>query len=438
MNNSYLVHHGIKGMHWGVRRYQNPDGSYTAEGKKRYGHEIATREEQAARIKDYKKAANKRSLYEKSMGVITPEMLQASQSAANAKAAVALAKTRDRVANEDQSKKSKARLVDEKKYQEKGYSKEDAAIAAYNKERAKKLLMVAGGVALVGAAYAAYKYHDNNMDHFIDSNTTLFRLARNGSDQIHDGFYATSSKSDARKYVGLMTKQMDKARENNFIARAFTPENDWHQKTIKSVGKIKIAGDKAGRSVLSEMLKSNNSGAKDDLREAMEGARFAFARAGGVTQAARIDAGLRDLKRGKLDSKRLYNAMNMAMPMTDRDGEFRKSFTDALKKRGYGGIVDVNDRSFSGYHSKRPMILFDSDQFKVTGNRKVGKVEQNVNYGIEDGKMLGKTGAKVGAAVAGVNVVKNQRNARRVRNYRREHPNTKLTDAQILDALDKQ
>lgn len=28
----YLKHHGILGMHWGVRRYQNPDGSLTAEG----------------------------------------------------------------------------------------------------------------------------------------------------------------------------------------------------------------------------------------------------------------------------------------------------------------------------------------------------------------------------------------------------------------------
>ncbi len=32
-----LYHHGIKGQHWGERRYQNPDGSYTEEGKKRYG-----------------------------------------------------------------------------------------------------------------------------------------------------------------------------------------------------------------------------------------------------------------------------------------------------------------------------------------------------------------------------------------------------------------
>lgn len=33
----YLVHHGIKGQKWGVRRYQNEDGSYTEAGKKRRG-----------------------------------------------------------------------------------------------------------------------------------------------------------------------------------------------------------------------------------------------------------------------------------------------------------------------------------------------------------------------------------------------------------------
>jgi hypothetical protein len=36
MNDLYLSHHGIKGQKWGVRRYQNSDGSLTEAGKQRY------------------------------------------------------------------------------------------------------------------------------------------------------------------------------------------------------------------------------------------------------------------------------------------------------------------------------------------------------------------------------------------------------------------
>lgn len=35
-NEYFLAHHGILGMKWGVRRYQNSDGSLTPAGKKRY------------------------------------------------------------------------------------------------------------------------------------------------------------------------------------------------------------------------------------------------------------------------------------------------------------------------------------------------------------------------------------------------------------------
>ena len=35
-DNDCLVHHGIKGQRWGIRRFQNKDGTLTEEGKKRY------------------------------------------------------------------------------------------------------------------------------------------------------------------------------------------------------------------------------------------------------------------------------------------------------------------------------------------------------------------------------------------------------------------
>ena len=32
-HDDYLAHHGIKGQRWGVRRYQNPDGTLTPDGE---------------------------------------------------------------------------------------------------------------------------------------------------------------------------------------------------------------------------------------------------------------------------------------------------------------------------------------------------------------------------------------------------------------------
>lgn len=62
MNKTYLVHHGIKGQRWGVRRFQKPDGTLTSLGKRRYGdpkehgNTIANKEGKKSLENDYKRA----------------------------------------------------------------------------------------------------------------------------------------------------------------------------------------------------------------------------------------------------------------------------------------------------------------------------------------------------------------------------------------------
>jgi len=57
--NDELTHWGIKGMRWGVRRYQNSDGSLTDAGKKRYSDEMQSLKEKERSLKKRQSAKDK-------------------------------------------------------------------------------------------------------------------------------------------------------------------------------------------------------------------------------------------------------------------------------------------------------------------------------------------------------------------------------------------
>ena len=112
--NSELYHHGVVGMKWGVRRYQNKDGSLTNAGKRRYGTKANFEKVQAA-----KKAAAK----------------------ANSKQAVARRKANERTAAEVAKYRKKAGIKDEKTEDTKPKKKtmnemsDDELMTAINRKR---------------------------------------------------------------------------------------------------------------------------------------------------------------------------------------------------------------------------------------------------------------------------------------------------------------
>ena len=75
MTNNEIYHHGILGMKWGVRRYQNKDGTLTSAGKKRYG-DSENREETVEQKKErILKSHSARELY-KNKDLFTDKEIQ--------------------------------------------------------------------------------------------------------------------------------------------------------------------------------------------------------------------------------------------------------------------------------------------------------------------------------------------------------------------------
>ncbi len=427
----YLYHHGILGQKWGVRRFQNKDGTLTTAGKKRYDIDEAKQQVKNAKkeyreeVRRYNKKTHNGLIYDK----------EASDALAKSKGKVGWAKEKlenekikDRALNEERVSAHRQKLIDG--YINKGMTEKEAQIAAHKRARTEKILAATAAVAVtVATAYVVKNQIAKRVDKLIPPSTLLQNISTNDNKGVQDAFYASMTKMDNAKYRGMYATQLKNQTGGSKV----------FETKIGIKGGLKLASEKSATDVLTDLVNKDKNYAKDlsDYLRDSEG-RYPLRKQNALMRKAAIN-----LKKGKVDST-VYKALNISL--TDHtlptSAKVHKGLYDALKAKGYDAISDINDKKFSGYHASNPLIVFNgAAKTFVNSRREVGEKEIAKNFAKGLGDMYVKQLAPsiaVGAASLGVvkygsSALGRRRRDQIVDQYKKEHPDTKLSYNEILD-----
>lgn len=365
--NSELYHFGIKGMRWGVRRFQKKDGSLTNAGKKRYSDE-------------------------------TPA----------------------------EQKKSKHRLNLEAKYREKGMSQKDAEMAAARRIKIEKVVAATAGITIAAATtYIITKRIQEQTDKIIEAGTSIQRITRTPDEDLTRPFYGAYKSTDKAKYKGILAK-------NHLNG------DNVHQISLKADRDIKVASRKKAADTFAELYVNDSE------------FRQNFTRNNDVAKRMFIGGEVHEkIASRKMTDKELrtigYDAYNKMLTAHDEASTSNaKKFYNKLKSLGYDAIEDINDQKYSGYDAKSPVIFFNvKDKLTVDKVSKMSteQIASNFDKAMNDLitersiKQYAELGAKVVTASTAGALGTMSINTVAINRYRVDHPNSGLTDDQILKKL---
>lgn len=200
------------------------------------------------------------------------------------------------------------------------------------------------------AFYATYKKHDTEEYMGLFGKNLISRAARDAT-QAEKTANASGSKADAK-----VAKELRERSDNMKV----------YQLKLSATKKLKIPSDENASDITAKLLKEDEF--KENLIASIQDSKEKMLR---PSQQILFKQAQNALKKDpdKMTSSEkvaVYKAFNLSLVNHNKQEiAAQDRFYGELKKKGYNALLDYNDKEFSSYHAKRPMIVFDTDSVKL-------------------------------------------------------------------------
>lgn len=219
------------------------------------------------------------------------------------------------------------------------------------------------------------------VDTYLKQGTTFARIQT--SDVFENfAFYATYKKADTDKYMGLFGKNLTSranrdAKEAEKISNATGDANDIaraqelrnrsnnmkvYQLKLESTKKLKVPSDENAADITAKLLKEKDF--KENVVASIEDSKAKMRRGQQQILFKQAENALKKDPGKMTNSEKVavYKALNLSLVNHNaQEIAAQNRFYSELKKKGYNALLDYNDKEYSSYHAKRPMIVFDTD-----------------------------------------------------------------------------
>nr|DAX56871.1 MAG TPA: hypothetical protein [Caudoviricetes sp.] len=181
-------------------------------------------------------------------------------------------------------------------------------------------------------------------------------------------FYATHIQDDKDKYLGLFGDNL--IRRSKYTSDGTSGDGEKNVKVyqvkIQATKKLKMPSDENASDITNNLLRDKEF--KNDLRTAIQQSKTQMRR---PAQQELLKSSLKILNKDadlkETEKLTVYKALNLSLTYHDQTSlRVQDKFYGAMKQKGYSAILDYNDKVYSSYKAKQPVIVFDVSSVRAS------------------------------------------------------------------------